>query len=410
MKKSSTPTFVILAGGQGKRFYPLTIDKTLFPLLGKPVLQHTLEMIQRAGGQNVLISTNSENEKWLTTYKTSLSITTVRQPKPLGMGDALLQLEEEIGTEPIIIMNAADLVDDSLLEALLQKTKNSTAVVVGKEMATYFPGGYLEVDGDRALSVIEKPGAGNEPSKLVKLVFDYFRNPKPFFTHIKHAKTQNDDQYEVALQQLMQENEVNYLAYSGTWQALKYSHMVLDWMKVLLDRVEPHVDDSAQIASSAIIEGPVYIEKGVRIFEQAVIKGPVYIGENAIVGTGSFVRESTIEKGANTGFGSEIARSYIGPNCALHHNFVGDSVLEAEINPSYGTCFANLRFDQKSVTVDYGDSQVDTGRKKMGSILAKGIFSGINCAFMPGTTVAEGAKIYPNQTVSKAIKSEEVVK
>ena len=403
-------TFVILAGGVGKRFYPLTTDKTLFPLLGKTVLQHTLEMVERVGGKKVIVSTNAANQDWLSTYKSSLAITTVRQPKPLGMGDALLQVENKIGSEPTIVLNAADLVDDSLLEGLLNKTQDSYAVVVGKEMKDYFPGGYLEVDGNRATSVIEKPGKGNEPSSLVKLVFDYFSEPQTFLSLIKNAQTDNDDQYEVALQQLMQEEVVSFVSYSGTWQALKYSHMVLDWMDGLLSRIKPKIHPTAQIADSAVIEGNVHIAEGAKVFEHAVIKGPAYIGKNAIVATGSLVRESCIEAGANTGFGSEIARSYVGPDCALHHNFVGDSILEAAVNPSYVTRFTNLRLDEKTVSVDYGDTQVDTGKQKMGAVVAKGIFSGVNCTFMPGVTVAEGAQIYPNQVINKAVLATEKVK
>ena len=82
-----TPTFVILAGGAGKRFQPLTINKTLLPMLGKTLIQHTLEMIERVGGKKIIITTNSENHKWLTNYKNSeLDITLVNQTESLGMG------------------------------------------------------------------------------------------------------------------------------------------------------------------------------------------------------------------------------------------------------------------------------------------------------------------------------------
>ena len=38
----------------------------------------------------------------------------------------------------------------------------------------YFPGGYLTLEGGRVTSVVEKPGAGNEPSDLVNLVAHVF--------------------------------------------------------------------------------------------------------------------------------------------------------------------------------------------------------------------------------------------
>ncbi len=406
----STPTIVILAGGEGKRFYPLVTDKTMFPLLGKPVLQHTLKQIERAGGQQVIISTNQANHDWVTQYQSSLNITAIRQPEPLGMGDAILHLEEAIGSAPILVMNSADLVADYLIEDLLKNSAGKYAEVVGITQKKYFPGGYLEVKDGLAVSVVEKPGEGNEPSNLVKLVFDYFSEPQTFINMINTAKTDRDDQYEVALQQLMKEHPVHTMTYEGEWQPLKFSHMVLDWMDILLERLKPSIHPSAVIAESAIIEGAVIIEEGARVYDQAVIKGPAYIGKNAIVGTGSLVRGSFIESDANTGFGSEIARSYIGPGCTLHHNFVGDSVLEAEVNPSYGTCFANLRLDRQPVQVDYGKTKIDSNRTKLGSIVAKDVFSGVQCSIMPGVTIGSGVKIFPHKVIYDSIKPGETIK
>ena len=397
-----TPLFVILAGGQGKRFAPFTTDKTLFPLLGKPLIQHTFEQIERIGGRKILVITNKENQDYISNYQSPLSIDCVLQPKSLGMGDALLLAADKIGNQPCIVMNAIDMVDDMLLIDLLNKSKDSYAVITGKKVNSYFPGGYLELNQENQSirSIIEKPGEGNEPSNLINLVFHYFSQPQEFIELLRTTTTHQDDLYERALDELMRRQPVSFLAYNHYWQALKYSYMVLDMMSLFLrTKVRTFTADSAKISASAVISGPVYISKGVTIYENAVVKGPVFLGENVIVGDGASIRESVVEESAVIGFGSEVTRSYIGPRCALHHNYIGDSVLESDVNPSYGTCTANWRLDNGTVKVEYPSGKVDTGKLKMGALIAKDVFCGIHCSIMPGVMIGEGAKIHPNRVL-----------
>jgi len=404
-------TAVILAGGVGKRFAPLTINKTLLPMFGKPLLQHALEFLQKVGFKKVIIAGNQENLDWISQYKHHVKIQTQLQEEPLGMGDAMLALKDLIGDQQILVMNALDLVDASLFKNLQAIIPSAESVVTGIKVKKYFLGGYLQVKDGRVVSIVEKPGEGNEPSDLVNLVFHYFRHPQQFISMLEKTKTDQDDQYEKALAQFMQQEVVKHVEYNGYWQPLKHSNMVLDYMESMFaHRLEKYIAPSAMIAPSAVIEGNVYIDDNAIIQENAVIKGPVYIGKSATVGTGSLVRSSCVESGAVIGFGSEVARSYIGPKCMLHHNFIGDSILESDVNPSYGTCTANWRFDNKYVDVKLPSGKLTTGREKFGAIIAKKAFLGINCSIMPGVTIGEGAIIYPGQVVHASVAAHSVIK
>lgn len=405
MKK---PLVVILAGGVGKRFEPLSINKTLMPFMGKPILQHLLEMLEDAGFRETLITTNHENEKWFENYQpSSITIQTKLQDEPLGMGDAILNLEKEIGNNPILVINAVDVIDASFFKILLQEAPKHYAYVTGMRVHSHFAGGYLKLDGDRVTSIIEKPAKGQEPSDLVNLVFHYFSKPEEFILRLKQTKTDADDHYEQALALLMKEKNVGCIQYNGFWQKLKFSHYVLDMMELFMShKLKKYTAPTAYISPNAVIEGQVFIDDGAKIEDFAIVKGPAYIGKKAIVGNHSLVRQSMIEEGAVIGFGSEVARSYIGPRCMLHHNFIGDSILESDINPSYGTCTANMRLDGNPVSVKLPDKKIETNRTKLGVIMAKGVFSGVNCSFMPGVTVGENAKIMPGTVVFDAVKKE----
>lgn len=382
--------------------------------MGKPLIQYTLEMIQRVGIQEVMIATNEKNDSFLSRCNTeTFKVRTKRQPKPLGMHDALLHLREEIGKRPCIVMNAGDMVEDHLLTDLLAliKQENPYAAVVGKHTKEHVPAGYLAFEGKRVTGVVEKPAAGEEPSAEIKLMFDYLSSPQDLFEVLQQNTPGADDIYEQALTQLMQEHSFLRTPYTGYWQKLKFPHFIFDMMEVFFTHgLSDYVHPTATISQHAHLEGKVYIDEGVVIEAGAVVKGPAYIGKHVMVGNNSLVRQSMIEEKAVIGFSSEVARSYVGPRCMLHHNFIGDSILECDVNPSWGTTTANWRIDGKEVPLTYPDTKISTNRKKLGVIMAKGVFSGVNCSFMPGVTVGAHARIYPGTTVFGAITEGETYK
>jgi len=256
------------------------------------------------------------------------------------------------------------------------------------------------------IGIIEKPGPGKRPSDLVNLVFHWFKKPSDFIETLTSTQSTGDDVYEQALSAFIKQNIVSYLPYEGDWQAVKYPHMIHQLTQLFLNsKLQTETSSSARIHPTATIEGPVFIDKHVVIEAGAVIKGPVYIGENTIIGNHTLIRNSIIESDCIVGFGSEIARSYIGPGCKLHHNFIGDSVLEKDVNPSYGTCFANLRLDNQPISISYPQGKVQTNLNKFGAVVASQVFLGVNCSVMPGTTIGCQAQAYPGQIIKGYISS-----
>lgn len=410
------PIFVVLAGGIGKNFSPLVTSKSVFPFFGKPLIAHTLEMIQAAGIKEAIVVCNSENEEIINKLNSKqLKITTVLQNEAAGQADAVSAASKLISEDqPIIIANAVDLIDPNFLRNFVKKSAGTYAQITGMKVDEYLLTGYLKVDGEKVLGIIEKPKKGEEPSNVVNLVFHYFSKPKELFALIDKQKG-GDDAYERALDELIKNKEVKYLTYDGYWQKLKQAHHVLDMTQIFLKyKLKSKIDRAAKIDKLARIEGPVQIEAGARIMAGAVIKGPAYIGKNVIVGNHSLIRDSIVESGSIIGFGSEIARSYIGPNCSLHHNFIGDSVLEAEVNPSYGTCTANLRFDGNKVKMRLAAKNgaktqlIETNKEKLGTIMARGVFLGVNCSILPGITLAANATAYPGSVIDRSLAAGEM--
>lgn len=369
-------TLILLAAGNGKRFWPFTTSKVLFPFFGLPLFAHTIADAQAA---KMIIVTNPANDEVIRQYKFPIPTSTVVQKDAKGMADAVFCCRDVIKNSPIVIVNADDVIDTELLSQVM-KTDAFGAIPGLKRKG---PFGYIKFDGDRPISIVEKPDAGKEPSPYAYIVCDYIRDGKEFLDEIAKTKSDRDDVFEKALTSLMARHEFAFVPYDGPFAPLKYPWHVLDVMNALFSTLESYKGKNVEIRKNVFIEGPVYIEDNVKIFENVKIVGPCYIGKNSIVGNNSMIRGSHIGAGSVIGFNSDITRSYIGDNCWLHMNYVGDSVLEGNISMGAGATLANLRLD---------DGQIKTtGRNKLGAMIGTGVRIGVNTSIMPGVNVGKNS-------------------
>ncbi len=380
--------------------WPIQTDKCLIPFLGQPLLYHNLKQIkEHVETPEFVIVANLQSKEKVSNIAQDLGLNfqISIQNEPKGMADAILSAKDLIDGE-ILVINAEDVLEQGIFKMVSEA--GGDVVVPGLQVKHYFPGGYLRVDGDKVQGIVEKPGEGNEPSDMVKLVADYFKDGKKLVEYLEKIVTEKDDQYEVALGQMIKDGvEVKFAKYDGIWFPLKYPWHILDITAYLLSKLEQKISPTAQVSDKAIIEGDVVIEEGVKVFEGAVIKGPCYIGKNCIVGNNSMVRESDLEEGCVTGFSSDITRSYIGANSWFHTNYVGDSVLEEDFGMGSGAVIANLRLDNKTVLA--GNDHQETGRSKLGLVAGKGGRIGVNASTMPGVRVGVGSLVGPGVVLKR---------
>ncbi len=161
---------------------------------------------------------------------------------------------------------------------------------------------------------------------------------------------------------------------------------------------ETHIPSS--MSAYVVIEGLVYIDDTADIGPFTHIKGPVIIGPKCRVHD-CLVRHGTILFGNNhVGKATEVKNGILLPESnAPHQNYVGDSVLGYNCNLGAGTKIGNLRFDEREIELRYKDRKFQTGRKKFGAILEKGVQTGCNSDINPGTYATEGSFIFPAESV-----------
>ena len=406
---------ILLAAGRSTRLQPIE-DKNLLEFGGKTLIEHQIAALKRAKLRDIVVVANKFNlakiRKVLKGYK-NVAVTE-QEDLDEGQKGGVLAGAEIVKHKNILVMSTNDVFDVSLFEDMVKasKEKDIDGVIAGKKVSSYFPGGYLKLDKKGFLTdIIEKPGEGKEPSKLVNLVCHIFNDFPTFAKHLKEAKSKKDDKYEVALDSYIKKGKAKLLAhtYKGEWRAIKYPWHVLELMNHFLKNQEPKIDRSASIAESAHIEGNVIIEKDVQVLHNAVIKGPAYIGEGSVIANNALVRSSMIGKNCVVGYSTEIGRSYLNHDVWMHSNYIGDSIIDYNVSFGAGTVLGNLRFDEKNVKVNIKKDRIDTGRNKFGAIIGSGVRFGINASTNPGVKIGKDCFIGGNVLVEKDLENGKLV-
>lgn len=406
---------ILLAAGQSTRLHPIE-DKNLLEFGGKTLIEHQIAAIKKAKLRDIVVVTNRFNIDRIKRALKDFGNVAVTEQKDLeeGMKGGVLAGAKVVSHKNILVMSTNDVFDVTLFEDMItaSKQKEVDGVIAGKKVTEYFPGGYLKLDKNNCLTdIVEKPGAGKEPSKLVNLVCHVYNDFPKFISTLKDVKSKKDDKYEVALDTYIKKGKAKMLvhAYKGEWRAIKYPWHVLDLMNHYLENQTGKIDKSAEIAKSAVIEGNVIIEKNVKVLHNAVIKGPVFIGEGTVIANNALVRGSMIGKNCVVGYSTEIGRSYLNHDVWMHSNYIGDSIIDSNVSFGAGTVLGNLRFDEENVKVTIKKDRIDTGRNKFGAIIGSGTRFGINSSTNPGVKIGKNCFIGGNVLVEQDIDDGKLV-
>lgn len=397
---------IFLASGQSSRMSPLS-DKTLLSFCGKPLLIHLLQKAEKSGLKNFIIVANNSNQeeikKILQEYHFKAEITLqedLSEGMAGGIKDGLKKVKDE---EPVVILGGNDYVENQAYTDILEALEKNDGVILGKNIESYFPGGYLLVDeNNRIKSIIEKPGEGNEPSNKINIVLHGFKKAGDLKKSIALIKSSTDDVYEKALDLLLKEKNISCVDYSGIWQAIKYPWHVLEMQEILLKEElkgeDQKIHPSLEIKDTARIRGKnIFIEEGVKIQDNAVIQGPCYIGKNTIIGNNVLLRNAHIGNNCTIGYNTEIARSYLAEKVSTHISYIGDSIVDKNVNFGAFSTTANLRLDQNPIKVNIKNERISTKRIKFGSIVGAFAQIGIHSLLMPGSKVEAHEFILPGE-------------
>jgi UTP--glucose-1-phosphate uridylyltransferase len=198
---------VIPAAGLGTRFLPATKSqpKEMLPVVDKPAIQYVVEEAAASGIDDILIITGRgkraiedhfdralELEQHLSRRGRSEQLEAldaiseladrthihyIRQPEPLGLGDAILCARKHVGSEPFAVLLGDDIIDGPrpcTLQLLDVFRRERCSVIALEKVPRQRTGSYGVVDARPAgrdglheiSGLVEKPEPSKAPSEL----------------------------------------------------------------------------------------------------------------------------------------------------------------------------------------------------------------------------------------------------
>ncbi|NOS67508.1 MAG: NTP transferase domain-containing protein [Candidatus Peribacteraceae bacterium] len=381
---------LLLLAGQSRRFWPLA-EKSLFPVCGKTLAEHQVETLKAAGFKDITLIVGAHNKKELKKLFPTLKLI---EQKGDGMFGACMTALLKMKGGPILIVSGNDVIDVAAFDLLKKEmTKPKTdGAILARKVKMYFPGGYLTVKGGKISSIIEKPGAGKEPSKLINIVAHIHNDPSALLGALKKVKNTKDDGYEQALHLLFQEKTYRAAAYDGFWQPVKYPWHLLPLLGHFLSGIKkPLIHRSAKIHHTAVIDGNVVIGEGTRVLAHATIVGPCVIGARCVIGNNALVRGSSIGDDCVVGYNTEVKGSVLAGPVWTHMTYLGDSIIGRNVSFGGGSTTGNLRLDEGEISSVDGDQAIPTGLTKLGMIVGDDCRFSTQISCYPGVKVGRGS-------------------
>lgn len=223
---------VLPAAGFGTRFLPATkaVPKELLPIVDKPTIQYIMEEVVHSGIEEVVLITGREKGSIEDHFDTSaelehhlrkkgrhdllkvvqevsemVTLVSVRQKEPLGLGHAVLCAKKAVGHEPFAVLLGDDLIDASVpcirqmidIYEELSRGLNSSApgpalIAIQRVLRTeahlygIIKGKKIKDRVYRIEDLVEKPEKGTAPSDLA--IIGRYILPPEIFEILEHVR------------------------------------------------------------------------------------------------------------------------------------------------------------------------------------------------------------------------------
>ena len=242
---------LVLAAGDGTRMLPLTARtaKPLLKVAGKPFMDHTIEVLKRAGIDDIAILVGWHKEEVMFYYAQMDHIETphfVEQHERLGTAHAIAQAEDWV-KGPFLGINGDVLPDETTLRALVEASSKDSSAVAMACTHVDDPTGYgiVETDGRGCVTgLVEKPDrpAGN----LINAGMYTF--PADIFDAIRETPMSPRGEYEITttFEGLMADGRLRALEMTEPWIEVTYPWDVLRANVHLMKDLEPSVEGQVE--------------------------------------------------------------------------------------------------------------------------------------------------------------------
>jgi mannose-1-phosphate guanylyltransferase len=324
---------LILAGGKGTRLRPLTVytPKPIVSFLNRPFLLYQIEILQRAGIENITLSLSYQPDKIEqilgdgSDYGVNLRFIT--EPSPMGTGGAYKFAANDI-RETTIVLNGDILTDLDISKIVeFHKAKKADATIVLAPVENPSAYGLVETDKEnRVLRFLEKP----KPEELNELTVNtinagiYILEPN-ILDLIPEGKNYS---FEYNIFPDLLENQKAFYAYildKNYWRDIgnpaSYLQGHHDFLNGKIGGFKLEKSNKAEIATAAVVDSRSIIGADCVIKPNAKILNSV-LGPGVHVEEHAVIENSIIWSHTRISGSAEIKDSIIGRSCHIGRNVV----------------------------------------------------------------------------------------
>jgi len=315
---------VVLAAGKGRRLWPLTENrpKPMIPVANRPILEHIVDALDGAGAEKVVLVVGSNQERVQSHFGNGhdydLEISYVVQQQQLGTGHALLQAESQVG-ESFIALNGDRIIESELLERVWDRHVETDDTVMSvtrvDEPSRY---GVVELDGRDVATIEEQPIPELTKSDFINAGV-YAFSPD-VFAAIRRTDSRGEQALTDTLSNLMADQRVRAVQYRGTWLDVSEPWDLLEVNDSLIDREDSTYTPSNTVDDSAVVATAAIIGDDVTVHPQAAILPGVTLGDNVSVGPGAVLENAVVLSDATINAGAVLTDCIIGANTTIGPN------------------------------------------------------------------------------------------
>ncbi|QRF22349.1 bifunctional UDP-N-acetylglucosamine diphosphorylase/glucosamine-1-phosphate N-acetyltransferase GlmU [Alicyclobacillus sp. TC] len=424
-------TAIVLAGGLGTRMKS-SLHKVLHPVLGKPMILHILDEIEKVQVDEVIVVVGQSRESVISVVEGRAKIAV--QEQQLGTGHAVMAALPHVKADSdtvLILYGDAPLIQASTMESIFQKQEQSGAGAVILAAHVQNPTGLGRVilsQSGQVERVVEERDASPEERQnhLINTGIYCFRTERlrEACAQLRPNNAQNeyyltdtlqylqsmgvdvwaqiaDDEEEVAsvndrfqlaqVEKIAQQRRNRELMLAGVTFLQPDSTWIGADVEIEADvTLYPGcvLEGCTQIAAGAVI-GPYTRLVDAQVEAGAVVQNSVVlqsiIGEGAQVGPFAYIRPgSTVGARVKVGDFVELKNTRLGADSKVSHlAYLGDAVIGERVNIGCGVITVNYDGMQKHTTVVGDDS-----------------FIGSNANLIAPVQVGEGAYVCAGSTIT----------
>ncbi len=169
-----------------------------------------------------------------------------------------------------------------------------------------------------------------------------------------------------------------------------------------LTQLQP--DCRGSVHPLAVVDGVLELGEGSVVKAGTVIEGRVRIGRNCTIGPNAYLR-GHVSVGDNCVLGNavEVKNSLLGNQVFISHlTYVGDSVIEDDVNVGGGCIFSNFRHDAGEIRMPWQGELHPTGTNKLGCFVGAHSRIGCKCVILPGRVLPPHTHTYPGTVYTGA--------